>query len=269
MGEEAAKSSIRGLASKAIKTVGGISSMMGKIASPVVKRLPIIGPGIETILSGIDISNMKDEYSKNKITLDQLQEMAGKRVISGIGGLLGSAGGAAIGGLLGSIVPGIGTAIAGFIGAVGGDYAGRFLGDIFSEYILPEKYKKSIGAFVTGTPAPKEEMQDFIIRNDKVYSFSNKDELVGMKTGGAIDSLLSGGGQQSTEYLKKVHEITISYLAQIAKNTRYMATHMNNGGSPSVINNTVPIPMPSGGSSPNIPLDDNRSGFFSSPYSLA
>lgn len=178
-----AKKGIRESMSGLIKQSGGAFRLVGKIA----KRVPILGPMIESAFTWKDIQDLKSQ----NLSQDDLQQKAGARVITGVSGLVGSVGGAALMGALGSLIPGAGTLIGTLIGSVGGDMLGRFAGELISEYLLPPKYTKSIGAYVTGTQPPMDEMQDFIIKNGRVYKFSSKDEVMGMKTGGAIDNLFT------------------------------------------------------------------------------
>jgi hypothetical protein len=83
---------------------------------------------------------------------------------------------------------------------------------------------RGVGSYVLG-----EEMQDFLIKNNNVYPFSSKDEILGMKTGGAVDGLLreltqsltrdnSVIARASTEQVEKLSELIHlmrSYLAKI------------------------------------------------------
>ena len=86
-------------------------------------------PLIETILSGRDIAAIK---SATNISEKAKQELIGRRVITGIAGLLGGAGGAILGGkigfALGTVVPGVGNLLGGAIGAIGGGFGGDILG---------------------------------------------------------------------------------------------------------------------------------------------
>lgn len=107
-------------------TMGTLVNGGGKVLTPLMKKLPIIG----ALWSGYD--GYTESKSKNEST--------GKALSTGFGGALGGAGGAwagaaaggAAGALIGSVVPVIGTAIGGaagtLIGGIGGALAGDELG---------------------------------------------------------------------------------------------------------------------------------------------
>ncbi len=265
---EAAKDVVKASASGIIKGSGGMFKLMGRLTAKGASKVPIIGPAIETILAAYDIKGMKEKLAKGEITEAQLQQDAGKRVISGVTGLIGSAGGAALGGTLGSIVPVAGNAIGAIVGAVGGDVAGRFLGGLISDYVIPPKYTKTIGAFVTGTTPPKEEMQDFILKDGQLHKFSKKDEVMGLKKGGAINEFLRGGGKDAGLKFLLSHTIqNTKYLAIIANNTGMMARNGNSSGG-----GNATVVMAPQTSSPTersmIGIPNNRDGYLSSSYAL-
>ena len=150
----------------------------GKLGS-FFKSIPVISSLIEGLFTANDIKNLKSEYESKTISLDDLRLKAGKRVVEAIAGV----GGATLGGAALSFIPGIGT----LIGAVGGDFAGRYLGDLLVDNLISPNITKKLGAYITGT----QELQDFVVKGDKVYPFNSKDELLSMKTGGAIDNLIN------------------------------------------------------------------------------
>lgn len=263
---EPAKATVRSAASGAIKGAGGIMKMMGKLA-----KLPILGPLIEGAFTAYDIKSLKEKYEKGEITLEELQSQSGRRVIQGVSAVGGSALGTFLGAAAGSIIPVAGNVVGGILGAIGGDMLGRFVGGLINDYIMPPKYSKSIGAFVTGTAPPQEEMQDFIIRGNQVYKFSNKDEVLGMKSGGAIDQFLgSQQGGNGMGLLVKTANTANLILQGIERNTRELLKVMggkSNGGV-TVVNQNTPQ---AGGSAerPTSPVGNNRVGYASSPYALA
>jgi hypothetical protein len=251
------KNTIKGAASGLVKSSGGIMKVMGKFA----KRVPIIGPLIEGLMAGYDIKNMKEQHAKGKLSLEDLQQNAGKRIISGVTGMAG----ASIGAIAGTLipVPVVGT----LIGAVGGDIAGRFIGDLLSKYVIAPKYTRGIGAYATGTTPPKDEMQDFIIKDGRIHKFSKKDEVMGIKTGGAINNFLRGGGNNGIKVLAFYHKKSNEYLAAIAQNTSIMARNGSpSGGSAPIINNVSQSSPQSSKQMMTIP--NNRDGYMSSAYSL-
>lgn len=141
-------------------------------------RIPLVSPFVELLFGSGDIKKFKEEYANGKIDITTLQQKSGNRVLEGLIGVLGGGAGAVVGTALGGP---IGT----FLGSIAGDVAGRYLLAPLAKSILPETSLQKVGSIVTGT-----EMQDFLVKEGKVYSFSSKDEVLGMKTGGAIDNLM-------------------------------------------------------------------------------
>ena len=265
---ELAKKTVTTAAGGVIKSAGGMTKLLGRIVS----KIPLLGAAIEAAFTAKDLSDLQ----KQNLPLDELQTKAGKRVLAGVGGMLGSAGGAALGGTIGTLIPipVVGTALGSIVGGLAGDVAGRWLSGIVTDYILPAKYTKTIGAFVTNTPPPTDEMQDFIIRGREVYRFSNKDEVMGIKRGGAISEFLNKGSgrTQNNTVITRADDISIGYLKNIATNTAYIAKNMlriNNGASertdtkPSIYMST-----PHKTQSQFLSFPDNRPGYANSAYAL-
>ena len=209
VGKKAATGVLRSGVSKVVgKGAKGVLSFLGGIG----RRLPILGPIIEGLFTASDIKKLKKQNADGEITLEELQQKAGKRMIQTVPAMIGASAGAFIGGGLGSIIPGPGTVLGAITGGILGDIAGRILGGLFADFILPKKYTKSIGAFVTGTTPPKSEMQDFIMQAGKVMPFSNKDQVLGMKTGGAIDQLFSSVKGMGSGLMSSLGNIDTSKL---------------------------------------------------------
>lgn len=266
---DSAKNLVKSTVKNAVKESGGMIGMMGKLTAKGargVAKVPIIGPAIEAAFTAYDVAEMK----KKGLSDSELQQMAGKRVISGVTGMLGAASGSILAGALGSIVPGAGTALGVIVGGMAGDAVGRFLGGLVTDYILPAKYTKTIGSFVTGTPLPKDEMQDFIIKNGKVHKFSNKDDVMGMKTGGAIDEFLKGGSgnNQTMQLIIDSNNIANQYLRAIAQNTAIMVNKLSN--KPSNVSPIIVSSPPSKGTPTKqmMTMPNNRSGYAGSAYAL-
>ena len=99
-----------------------------------VLKTPLLQPLVESILMGADIVQIRGAINLSE---DAKQELIGKRVVQGIGSMLGGPTGAVIGAkLLGGMgmflgpVGGLSLGILGAIGgALGGDAAGRFIFD--------------------------------------------------------------------------------------------------------------------------------------------
>ena len=165
-----------------VKDSGGVVGVLGKMGKALkpFAKLPVVGTFIEMLFGKGDIDKLKQQRVLNQITSDkELYDKAGKRVLEGLGGVFGGAGGAILGTALGGP---IGT----LLGAIAGDLGGRAVANLASNIIPPNAIQTAGKAVVSGV-----EMQDFIIKGGKVYRFNSKDELLGMKEGGAINNLLS------------------------------------------------------------------------------
>ena len=260
-----AKKAISGAVSGAVKSAGGAAKFL-----KVLKGVPVLGGIIESVLSYNDIQNLKAEYDAGKISIDELQQRAGKRGIQGVTALIGTTAGGALGAALGSVVPVAGNFIGGLIGAVGGDIAGRFLGGVIADSVLPEKYTKSVGAFFTKTTPPKEEMQDFIIRGKNVYPFSSKDDVMGMKSGGAIAKFLGSSSKNNAMFkLGQILKSSNMYLKAIERNTRNLSNSSSSSPSQQVTSNNISVmaSQPDQDSPPSA-FGNNRMGYADSVYSF-
>jgi len=260
-----AKKAISGAVSGAVKSAGGVGKFL-----KVLKGVPLLGGIIESVLSYNDIQNLKADYDAGKISIDELQQRAGKRGIQGVTALIGTTAGGALGAALGSVVPVAGNFIGGLLGSVVGDKAGRILGEIIVDNVLPEKYTKSVGAFFTNTTPPKEEMQDFIIRGKNVYPFSSKDEVMGMKSGGAIAKFLGSSSKDNGMFkLGQIMKSSNKYLRQIERNTRNFSNPPSSPSQQVTSNNiSVTAPLPDQDSPPPSAFGNNRMGYADSVYSF-
>ena len=177
------------------KIAGRFLGRGARVVGGFLKRIPLIGPLITALFTAGEIRDLEKQYTEGKITLDDLQYKIGTAVLSSVSGL----GGAAIGATLGSLIGPVGT----ILGGIGGDFLGKWVGELLIEKLMSPDLVKKIGSYFhkeRDTPPTdnKEfsdslnqgEMQDFLIRNGQVYKFNTRDEVLGMKTGGAIDNLL-------------------------------------------------------------------------------
>ena len=260
-----AKKAISGAVSGAVKSAGGAAKFL-----KVLKGVPLLGGIIESVLSYNDIQNLKAEYDAGKISIDELQQRAGKRGIQGVTALIGTTAGGALGTALGSVVPVVGNLIGGIAGSIGGEKVGKFLGGVIADNVLPEKYTKSIGAFFTNTTPPKEEMQDFIIRGKNVYPFSSKDDVMGMKSGGAIAKFLGSSSKDNGMFkLGQILKSSNMYLKAIERNTRNLSNSSSSSPSQQVTSNNISVmaPLPDQDSPPSA-FGNNRIGYADSVYSF-
>ena len=79
------------------------------------------------------------------------------------------------------------------------------------------------------------ELQDFIVKGNDVYSFNNKDEILGMKDGGAVKQLLSSNSQNNDKQLFIANK-QVSILEQIRDGIMIMTNIRNSGNKTTNIN---------------------------------
>ncbi len=306
------KGMAKGAIGKAVKTlVGSGGKGIIKFLGGTARRIPIIGPLIEGLFAAYDIKQLKKQFAEGEIDEDQLHQQVGRRAINGIGAATGAGAGAILAGLLTSVT-GPGAVVAAIVGGVLGDIAGRFLANLFTDYILPEKYTKSIGKFFTGNkpPAPaggmiNPEMQDFIMQGGNVMPFSSKDQVLGMKTGGAIDQLFSSVKGMGSGLMNTIGNIDTSKLTsglssaaggigsmfkglgsglsdlaggglkeEVAQSNHYLKqlVHLTAQGNKIAIASGKRGAPVAAGNSPIIDkpssFSDSRSDYFNSPYSI-
>lgn len=240
------------VASKAQQTTDWVKSLnakkaleqIQKAASPknfakLVKGIPALGAVLESALAAYDVTTFIDKYASGKIDKDELNRLVGKRIITGIGAL----GGATLGAALGAFLAG---PIGAVVGSVGGDVAGRWILDkmvdawgeqgamAIGDFVLkrigqaqesPEDIQKQIEAFKARNEADasfyREPMQDFVVQNGTITPFSDQDDILGMKRGGAIDKLIdnavSGNKNKLSDSLLQ-EEVNINRkIAQISQ----------------------------------------------------
>ena len=127
------------------------------------------------------------------------------------------------------------------------------------------------------TALQKKELQDFIHADGKVYPISKKDDLLGMKKGGAISQLLNNPFLTETETFSarlaalqiSAIELSNKYLHQLVQLTE-MLVKKPSGGAPGAVIPNVPLPqnneLQGNLAGPTYP--DNRSNYYNSPYSM-
>jgi small nuclear ribonucleoprotein (snRNP)-like protein len=107
---------------------------------------------------------------------------------------------------------------------------------------------------------PKE-LQDFIIKGNDVYSFNNKDEILGMKDGGAVKQLLSSNSQNNDKQLFIANK-QVSILEQIRDGIMVLTNVKNNG------NKTTNINTNTAGSQRSIPSSTFLRSDFNAAHNL-
>ena len=193
------------------KVVGKGGANISKFLSTTAKKIPIIGPAIEALFTGLAIRKMKKRHEEDPEGYDakQLNADAGTEVIKGIAGAIGTAGGGFLGGLAGAVsgpLAFLGVPIASFVGAVAGNLVAKFAAEIVSKYIIPDNAKMFIGKTFTRVdhekPPEKQAMGDIDMSYDPVddfiwrpgykpQPFSKNDIVMGMKRGGPIGEMVA------------------------------------------------------------------------------
>ena len=178
------------------KVVGSGGKGVTKFLGGAAKKLPIIGPAIQALFSGLEIIGLKKKFAAGELTRDELEEQIGGVAIKGITAAVGSGLGAFMGGLVslgtGPFAPLVAW-IPMILGSLVGDVLGKWVGGLLTKYVIPPSATKSIGRFFGGLGKKEGEkpMQDWLImKGGRVIPFSSKDEVLGMKKGGAISQLL-------------------------------------------------------------------------------
>ena len=261
-----AKNAIKKYAGGMVAKAGGIGGILRRFA-----RIPIIGPIIEGFFIKSDLQKLQEKFEKGEITEKELKAQAGKRTVKGVTAMAG----ASIGAIAGSMIPipFVGT----LLGAIGGDLLGRFIGGLISDHVLKPQWVDKIGEFALGAlvkdkPQAPKTMQDFIMQRGRVMPFSSKDEILGMKKGGAISQLLGeSGGTSSKLAALQIAAIETSnkYLYQLVELTKILVKKPAGGGGTPALPN-VPIPQSNElqGDLSGPTYQDSRSSYFNSPYSM-
>lgn len=203
------------------------------VLSKLIKKIPIIGSMIETFLTDSDIKELVEKHTKDpsKYTEEMLYNDIGKRISEGIGGILGSAGGATLGGIVGSVIPVGGNIVGAIGGGIAGDWVGRKVFGAIADSIGGDT-KKEIGKFIydkaykdgkdikgsLSTDSLKEEK----VNDAAIYPGGNKiikphpdDSIYAMKEGGPMDKFFNKNIKVSEEgntILKKYADISSNML---------------------------------------------------------
>jgi hypothetical protein len=140
-----------------------------------------IGAGV---IAGI--SDGVFEYMEQKEKGKSTGEALGRAGLKGAGAGLGAWGGAALGAAIGTaIFPGIGTFIGGALGGLAGGALGGKVSDL-------DTYGIDDGIF-GGTSSKRA-----ILQGGQITPIDNKDDLLAMKPGGAVDNAINNAGNSTT-----------------------------------------------------------------------
>jgi hypothetical protein len=189
------------------------------------------GPGGAGLLAA-GISGY-DEYSENAAAGMSGGENAGRTATRATGSGLGAWGGAAGGAAIGTMIfPGVGTAIGGLLGGILGGLAGDKIGEASGDAIYGDELRNfgvhdaifnspihdgaisGIGSGAMSRPSMVDRLgPDFsknrgIIDGGKITPIDNKDDLIAMKPGGAIDKV--AGKNTSNNVTHSFGELNIS-----------------------------------------------------------
>ena len=175
-----------------------------------------------------------DEYSENADKGMGTGENVGRTTAKGAGAGLGAWGGAAAGAAIGSAVPIIGTVIGGLIGAAIGAWGGGALGEAGGDAIYGDEERGMndgiftsplhdgilgglggaglggllggpLGMLAGGMMGGGMLGSDFskgrgVLQGGKITPIDNKDDLIAMKPGGAIDKAAGKGGSSTVRH---------------------------------------------------------------------
>jgi len=222
---------VGGKAVQGVKYVGGAvinsakqaKAALGKVLKPMIKtgggkiltKIPIVGSAIEAGFTAYDINKYANDPKKGE---QELKKLIGNRVIDGIGGVAGGTLAAAL-----TAATGAGALVsvpAFFLG----DMLGRYVAKLFTnQFDMSSLGGLVMDAFNISPTSSKEErlaategvMQDFIVENGKVHPFSDKDSVLGMKPGGAIDNLINSRDSAKIENAAVFDNIRDINVAQL------------------------------------------------------
>jgi hypothetical protein len=257
-----------------------------KILRQVLSKIPFIGAAIEAAFAAYDINKLSKQGPEK--TQEDLEQDIGKRVVEGLGGVV-------VGAALAAGLGAIGGPILGFLGYMAGDWVGRKIGGMLADNVgarpvgrmmmgfFPSLVANRQAALAAGDkealqkktpPSQIVEAQDFVWRSGakQAIPFTSKDDIIGMKKGGAISQLLGeSGGSSSKLAAVQIAAIETSnkYLYQLVELTKILVKKPAGGGDTPAVPN-VPIPQSNElqGDMSGPTYQDSRSSYFNSPYSM-
>lgn len=202
-----------------------------------IAKFPLLAEFFEAGSSYFYKREQEELFNNKKISADEYNKRIGKKVADSLGGVLGARLGMLALGAAGSVLGPPGVFLGSIVGTAAGDWFGRWL----VGNIINEKTSKSIGSYFTGVNQPSDEMQDFLVKNGNVYKFNSRDEVLGMKTGGAIDNLMTNLTQNlakdnsvirdaSVAQVNKLDQL-IYLMTELIKKPSQGSSSVNNYGS--------------------------------------
>lgn len=225
-----AKDFVAGGADK-IKSFWNILKKIGSTAkglAGITKWLLKI-PALASLIEYADYKMFKSEqeklYDEKKITLDELHQRVGDKLVDSVGGAIGATLGSSIGFSAGTALGAVAAStvvlapiapFVPFLGAIAGSAAGDYLGRYLADLVISKENAKTIGISVLEKDqVVGPELQDFLVRGNKVYKFSSQDDVLGMKTGGAIDSLMTGLTQNLAKDNSVIKEASVKQVDKL------------------------------------------------------
>jgi len=217
------KGAVKYVGGKILKGVSQAKSALGKVLKPALKtgsrklltKIPIVGSAIEAAFTAYDVNKYADDP---ELGIEELKTKIGNRVVKGIGGV---AGGAMAAALVNGVPGGILVSIPAYMI---GDYLGRFVADKLTEVFPMTKLGGVVmDAFgVTPASSPDEvasQVKSFedgvITHGGQTVRINSKDDVLALKTGGPLDSMLKGrdsNGIQDAAVFNDIKSVNIAQL---------------------------------------------------------
>jgi hypothetical protein len=184
----------KGKGSQVMKKIGGLLKNIKPLS--LLKGLlksPLLAPVVESFLTVGDVRGYIGDYENGEISLEELNNKTGTRLIQSITALIGGAGGAVMGSLLSAPLGPPGMFVGALAGAVLGDVAGRFVGKLIASSLGDNV--TGLGEFALSSPlfkvpevqsAPIDIDDGIILKDGKVIKPDTQDTLYAMKDGGPL-----------------------------------------------------------------------------------
>jgi hypothetical protein len=185
----------------------------------VLAKLPYVGGFIESIMAAKDIAAMRSSGA----TQDEIDQMVGKRVLQGIGGLLGTAGGTALAGALTPFTGGASVLVQPLL-AMGGDFIGRWLGGLLADSMGAKPVGRLVSGLFgkTGSDTPKKMAKGGIVtRATSIIAGEAGPEAIVPLSGEKGPSIIkqavggvAGGSAEVVNELRAIRQVLSQILAK-------------------------------------------------------